>query len=123
MTTRTAAIILGIIFIVVGILGFFNNPIIGVFAVNTAHNIIHLASGIFLLIGVATPLGSGLALKILGVIYAIIAILGFIIVGEDMMMLGFIMVDTADKWLHVVLAVVLLLAGFALPDEQRESMA
>ncbi|HET7714379.1 MAG TPA: DUF4383 domain-containing protein [Bauldia sp.] len=122
MTARTAAIVLGIVFIVVGILGFFNNPVIGIFGVNAAHNIVHLASGAFLLIGAFTPLGSGLALKILGVIYAIIAILGFIIVGEDMMMLGIIMVDVADKWLHVVLAIVLLIAGFGLPDEERRAV-
>jgi len=33
------------------------------------------------------------------------------------MLLGIIHVNNADKWLHVVLAVVILAAGFMLPDE------
>jgi hypothetical protein len=34
------------------------------------------------------------------------------------MMLGLIMVNEADKWLHVALAIVILIAGFALPDDK-----
>jgi hypothetical protein len=116
MNTRTAGLVIGIVFILVGILGFIQNPILGLFAVNTAHNLVHLISGAFILAGVYS-FGSGTALKVVGVIYAIVAILGFVMPGTDGMMLGFIMMNPADHWLHVALAVVLLLAGFALPDE------
>jgi hypothetical protein len=121
MNTRTAGLIIGIVFILVGILGFIPNPLVsaeGLFMVNTAHNLVHLISGAFILAGVYS-FGSGTALKIVGVVYAIVAILSFIMPGEGGMMLGFIMMNAADHWLHVALAIVILLAGFALPDENR----
>jgi hypothetical protein len=115
LTTKTAALILGIIFVVVGLLGFVNNPVIGLFPVNTAHNLVHLLSGVLILAGAYTAIGSGTTLKVFGVIYALVAILGFFQSGD--MLLGFIVNTTADKWLHVVLAVVILAAGFGLPEE------
>lgn len=120
MTAKTAALVIGIVFIAVGILGFIPNPLAsptGLFAVNTMHNLVHLISGIVLLAGLYS-FGASLALKIVGIVYALVAILGFFIVGDDGMMLGMIHVNEADKWLHVVLAVVILLAGFALPDDK-----
>ena len=47
LNAKTAAVVLGIVFLAVGILGFFPNPLVsptGFFVVNTTHNIIHLAS-------------------------------------------------------------------------------
>jgi hypothetical protein len=120
MTAKTAALVIGIVFIAVGILGFIPNPLVsptGLFAVDTMHNLVHLISGIVLLAGVY-GFGASLALKIVGIVYAIVAILGFFMVGEDGMMLGLIMVNEADKWLHVALAIVILIAGFALPDDK-----
>jgi hypothetical protein len=118
MNTRTAGMILGIVFIVVGILGFIPNPLVsptGLFVVNTLHNIVHLASGAVILAGVYS-FGAGLGLKIIGVVYAIVAILGLVMGGD---MLFGIAMNMADHWLHVVLAVVILLAGFALPDDNK----
>ena len=117
MNTRMAGLILGIVLIVVGILGFIPNPLVsptGLFVVNTLHNIVHLASGAVILAGVYS-FGAGLGLKIIGVVYAIVAILGLIMGGD---MLFGVAMNTNDHWLHVVLAVVILLAGFALPDDR-----
>jgi uncharacterized membrane protein YbaN (DUF454 family) len=47
LNAKTAALVLGIVFLAVGILGFFPNPLVsptGLFVVNTAHNIIHLVA-------------------------------------------------------------------------------
>jgi hypothetical protein len=117
MTAKLAAIVIGIVFVVIGLLGFVNNPVLGLFQVNTAHNLIHLISGLVLLAGAYSSLGSSMALKIIGIVYALVAILGFFLVSSDGMLLGFIAMNEADKWLHVVLAVVILAAGFALPDD------
>lgn len=116
MTAKMAAIVIGIVFVVIGLLGFFNNPVLGLFSVNPVHNVVHIVSGLVLLAGAYSSLGSGMALKIIGVIYAIIAILGFFMMGADGMMFGLAM-NEADKWLHVVLAIVILAAGFGLPDD------
>lgn len=118
LNAKTAAIVIGVVFLAVGILGFFPNPLIsptGLFAVNTAHNIVHLASGLVLLAGAYTGLGAALALKIVGVVYAIVAVLGLVSGGN--MLLGVIAMNPADHWLHVALAVVILAAGFLLDDE------
>jgi len=120
MTAKAAAIIIGIVFLAVGILGFIPNPLVspdGIFAVNSMHNLVHLVSGVVILWG-AYGFGAALGLKIIGIVYAIVAILGFFMVGEDQMLLGLIHVNEADKWLHVVLAVVILAAGFGLPDDE-----
>jgi hypothetical protein len=119
MNTRTAGLIIGVVFILVGILGFIPNPLVsptGLFVVNGAHNIVHLISGIVILAGVYS-FGSALALKIIGIVYAIIAILGLVMGGD--MLLGMIAMNMADHWLHVILAIVILLAGFALPDDRK----
>ncbi len=124
MTAKNAAILFGVVFLIVGVLGYVPNPIVGpmgIFATNSLHNVIHLVSGIALLAGAYTSLGSSMALKVVGVVYAIVAVCGFFMV-MDGMMLGMAMND-ADKWLHVVLAVVILIAGFALPDEDARLRA
>jgi Domain of unknown function (DUF4383) len=123
LNARTAALVLGIVFLIVGVLGYVPNPIVsptGLFVVNGTHNIIHIVSGIFLLIGVYTALTPSLALKILGIVYAIVAICGFVVMkGGDGMMFGMIAMNMLDHWLHVVLAIVLLAAGFGLPAMRR----
>ena len=119
MNTRTAAIIIGIVFLVVGVLGFIPNPLIspdGLFVVNGTHNLVHIISGLVVLAGVYS-FGSGLGLKIIGIVYAIIAVLGLLMGGD--MLLGMIAMNMADHWLHVVLAVVIMAAGFGLPDDGK----
>jgi len=111
----TLAKILGGIFIVVGILGFFPNPLVswrGVFETDVVHNIIHLVSGGILL---AAPYynTSTMALRVIGVIYAIITIIGFISLNA----LSWMAVNGPDNWLHLVLSILLLWGGYALPAE------
>jgi hypothetical protein len=121
---KTAAILFGIVFLAVGILGFVPGVttdvngmpmLLGIFHVNTAHNFVHLASGIvFLLCGMAGPGPSRTFFKIFGIVYALVAILGF--VPDGTMLLGFLSNNMADAWLHVVLAVSMLYLGFMARD-------
>ena len=124
LTARTAAIVLGVILILVGILGFIPNPLVsadGLFMVNTAHNLVHIVTGVVLVGGAYSGVGGAMVLKVVGIVYVLIAILGFVMTGD--MLLGFIMNNMADRWLHVVLAIVFLVAGFALPaGEDRRAM-
>jgi hypothetical protein len=48
--------------------------------------------------------------RIFGIVYALVALLGFYY--GDQALLGLIANNTADTWLHVVLAVVMLFLGF-----------
>jgi hypothetical protein len=122
VNAKTAAMVLGIVFVIAGALGFVPNPIIGangIFMTNHTHDWVHVGSGIVLLLGAYSPLGSSMALRVVGIIYAIVAVLGFVMGG---MVLGIAM-NMADHWLHVVLAIVILYAGFGLPDDTRVAAA
>ena len=59
-----------------------------------------------------------ITIRIMAVVYAIVAILGFVI--QDKMLFGVIEMNLADRWLHLALAAVLLLVGFLAPT--RESI-
>lgn len=113
---KTAAILFGIVFLVVGILGFVpavtsNEMLLGIFHVNFAHNIVHLASGaVFLLCGMAGAGPSRMFFKIFGIVYALVAVLGFYY--GDQPILGIVANNMPDVWLHVVLALVMLYLGF-----------
>ena len=115
---KAAAILFGLVFLVVGILGFVpaatnNEMLLGIFHVNLAHNIVHLASGaIFLLCGMAGAGASRTFFRIFGVVYALVAALGFYYGDEPI--LGVVANNTADVWLHVGLAVVMLFLGFGV---------
>ena len=122
LTTKTAALVIGIIFIAVGLLGFVPNPLVsptGLFAVNTAHNLIHLLTGVVIFAGAYSAFGARNTLLVFGAVYAVVAIAGFIPgLTTGNMLLGFIHVNDADKWLHVLLAIVILAAGYYLPEER-----
>ena len=116
---KSLALLFGIVFLVVGILGFVpaattDQMLLGIFHVNTAHNIVHLASGIvFLLCGMAGAAASRAFFQIFGIVYAIVAIWGFVVgTGKTLWVVSN---NPADTWLHVVLAVVMLLIGFGTP--------
>jgi hypothetical protein len=107
---KTIVTILGVVFILVGLLGFVQNPILGIFAVDTLHNIIHIASGILALWAVNKGTEATITFaKVFGVVYGAVAVLGFLMPSP---LLGLITVNMADNLLHVVLAVVFLVIGF-----------
>ena len=119
---KSAAILFGIVFLAVGILGFFmgdqmgdSRMLLGLFMVNPAHNIVHIASGIvFLLCGMAGAGAARTFFKIFGIVYALVAVLGFM-KGEGML-LGLISNNMPDVWLHVVLAAAMVFLGFVAKD-------
>jgi hypothetical protein len=123
---KAAAVLFGIVFLIVGICGFVpsvtppmegmeGGMLLGIFHVNTAHNIVHLASGaVFLLCGLAGAGPSRTFFKIFGLVYALVAILGFM--KGNGMLLGCVANNMADVWLHVGLAVVMLFLGFVAKD-------
>jgi len=119
MSTKVVASVIGVVLIITGVIGFIPNPIAysenAIFTVNAAHNVVHIVSGLFLLAGAYTGLGSLMALRVVGILYVVVAVLGF--VSGDMI-LGFISNNGGDNWLHVVLALVLLAAGFGMADRE-----
>ncbi|MES2216690.1 MAG: DUF4383 domain-containing protein [Patescibacteria group bacterium] len=115
---KKSALVFGIIFLIVGILGFIPNGIVGMgatFEAGTLHNVIHLIFGLVLVwVAVKSAHKAATTLKVVGIIYLILAIIGFI---QDSTILGIVAVNSADNWLHLVLGIVIAALGFASKKE------
>lgn len=123
---RKASMAFGIVFVAIGLLGFIpaltpNGNLLGIFHVDAVHNIIHLASGVAALLAASSVAYSRLYFQIFGVIYALVAIAGFIpgLVTEDMKLLGLFHINMADNWLHVVIAAAALYLGYFYREDGR----
>jgi hypothetical protein len=123
---KTAAILFGIVFLAIGILGFVPSVtttdangmpmLLGIFHVNPLHNIVHLASGVVALFcGMSGVGASRTYFRIFGIVYLVVAILGFYPGGT--MILGMLSNNPAVTWLHVAIAVVSLYLGFVASSE------
>ena len=113
---KSAAVLFGIVFLLVGILGFVpgvapDQMLFKIFHVNAAHNIVHIGSGIILLIAAMAGVGASIAwFKVFGIIYAVVAIWGFAVgTGNTLWVVSN---NPAVTWLDVVLAATMLFLGF-----------
>jgi hypothetical protein len=93
----------------------------GIFAVNGWHNLIHIATGAVGLIALSYGYSAQRAYALyLGVIYVVVAVLGFVDFGAgdfNDTILKVIPVNTADNILHVILGVLGIGAGLATPKK------
>ena len=115
---RAFGIVLGLIYLVGGILGFFitsatpftspeGSTVIGLFEVNPLHTLIHLVLGVILLVsGLVGPRAARVANLLVGAVFAILGIFGFILLGAPQA--NFLAINGADDVLHWATAVVLL---------------
>ena len=81
-----------------------------IFEVNGWHNVVHIASGLFLLALMRRHDTARLAALSFGAIYGIVTLIG-LIDGEDV--LGLFPVNPADNVLHIVLTLAAFAAGLA----------
>jgi hypothetical protein len=126
---QTAALAVSAVFVLVGILGFVPGIttnydqlaaaghhsgalLLGVFAVSVLHNIVHLAFGVVGFLLARTAAGARNFLIWGGAVYAVLWLYGLLIDhGSDT---NFVPVNTADNWLHLVLAVGMIALGVGL---------
>ncbi|HZT58482.1 MAG TPA: DUF4383 domain-containing protein [Pyrinomonadaceae bacterium] len=129
---KTIATILGVVFILVGIVGFFVGPTTPMMPnflgthLSTTHNLVHIISGaISLYFGLAGTLGAAKTFDIVfGVVYALLGVCGFLLgSGPDRMFdaLGSIglHLGTMDHVVHILLGVVFLIGGFLTRADAR----
>ena len=108
---KKIVMVLGVIFILIGVLGFVNNPILGLFHVDVVHNLIHLVSGaLAVFFAMKGEMQAKKFAKVFAVVYGLVAVLGFITPGD--MILGFLTANMHDDVLHVVLALVFAWVGW-----------
>lgn len=114
---RQFAIVFGAVYVLTGILGFvLSSPILGIFGVNLLHNLVHLAvGGLWLAAAFGGILGADSprkASQVIGVVYLLVAVLGFVL--PDLMS-QLLVINMADNFLHLGTAVLALYFGFMAP--------
>jgi hypothetical protein len=130
--TRTFALLFGIVFLAVGLLGFVPGAmhvptgshhvtmtqnygdLLGLFPVNMLHNIVHILFGIWGLLAFRSLSGALTYARSVAIIYAVLAILGLIPAFDTTF--GLIPIYGNDVWLHVLLAVVAAYFGWVHKD-------
>ncbi len=113
--TQTIARVFGIVFLLVGLLGFVTTPfsmegglLLGLFPVNVLHNLVHLIFGAWGLLAGRTFAGATAYCRIAGIAYIALAVVGFLTpTGFGLVPLG-----GHDVWLHAILGVILTAGGF-----------
>ncbi|HET9412032.1 MAG TPA: DUF4383 domain-containing protein [Candidatus Saccharimonadales bacterium] len=118
---KKIAFMFGVIFLLIGILGLIPGAttttadgmqlLLGLFMVDGTHNAIHIASGVAALLAASSERYAKWYLQIFGLVYALVALIGFV-QGDSV--LGLFAVNPADNWLHTILALGLLGAGFGI---------
>jgi len=134
MSIRAFALMLGLIYVVAGILGFIpgitslpppDAPsltvqngygyLLGLFPINVLHNIVHIGIGIWgLLSSNSIPMARRFAVGI-AVFYGLLAVMGLF--PEAHTLFGFVPLFGHDVWLHAVTAIVAGYFGFLAPPE------
>lgn len=117
---RLVAVIFGAVYLVVGALGFAvtagvgfvatdGGLLLGIFEVNPLHNIAHLLIGAALLIAGLKGVRAAKAVNtVVGAVYLLLGIVGFFLVETPLNILA---LNTADHFLHLASALVLLGVG------------
>jgi hypothetical protein len=120
---QTGALVIGIVFLAIGVLGFLvtgfdqffgtdtGETLIG-FELNPAHNIVHLLVGGALVAGASRDDRARAVLWIVAVVYAIVGIAGFWLVDTEANVLS---LNMADNWLHILTAAVAVGLAVARP--------
>ena len=131
MPIGTLAAVFGVVFLLVGVSGFFAAPpppdalplamehghgmALGMFPVNTLHNIVHLLFGALGLMAAAGMLLTARGyFQLLAVSYAALAVMGLLPVTQTTF--GFIPIYGNDVWLHALIAIAAGVIGFVMPS-------
>jgi hypothetical protein len=128
-----AALIVGAVFLLVGILGFipgittnYDNlgfidqhgaKLLGIFEVNALHNIVHLAFGVLGLALASRHDTARMYLAVGGVVYLVVWIYGAVV--DFASSANFIALNTPDNWLHFLLGAGMLALGGLLWRDER----
>ena len=147
MTTRNFALIMGIVFLLVGILGFIpgitvmhNDPLeteglnlggpghgmlLGLFHVNILHNLVHLIFGGMGIAMSRTYPNARLYAQIVAIVYGLLTILGALphlgLSPQFGTLFGLCPIHGHDVWLHALIALAAAYFGFIAPATEMRT--
>ena len=133
----TAAMVVGATFLLVGVLGFIpgittnyddltfaghesDAKLLGIFEVSVLHNIVHLLFGVVGLWAARAARTAAYYLLVGGLIYAVLWLYGLLVDKESSA--NFVPLNTADDWLHFVLAIGMIALGALGLRKLRDSV-
>jgi len=124
---RALALFFGIVYTIVGIAGFVPgiggtagiepHPLLGIAEINLAHNVIHLAIGLWGLWAASDIARATGYCQIVGIVLLAIGLLGFFVPSG----FGLIPLGGNDPWLHIISGVLLAFGGFAAAGAAGEA--
>jgi hypothetical protein len=136
MSTRTFAMIFGVVFLIVGACGFIPGIYdmghmgrpedagvtmktmfgyeLGMFPMNALHSVVHILFGIWGILAARSLAGARSYFRVVAIIYALLTVLGFL--PQTNTTFGMIPIYGNDVWLHLVLALVAAYFGWMNRD-------
>jgi uncharacterized protein DUF4383 len=133
---KTIATVLGIVFILVGLVGFIVPGFLGTH-LSLAHNLVHIISGaVALYFGLAGTLaGARLFCLVFGAVYLLLGVVGFVLgkegtatvahIGPDAHLFalipGQLELGTMDHYVNILLGVVFLIGGLITKADVRNA--
>lgn len=139
MGSRYFSLIIGIVFTLIGILGFIPNLVVpaqpapelavtagygylmGFFPINVLHNIVHLTVGILGIASYPNYKNARLFARGLAIFYGVLAVSGLTPVLRTTF--GLIPIYSNDIWLHALTALIAAFVGFGTPPVSAEEQA
>jgi Domain of unknown function (DUF4383)/Short repeat of unknown function (DUF308) len=113
---KTVATLLGVVFIVVGIVGFFSPDLMHAH-LTKIHNIVHLVSGaVSLYFGTKGTLASARSFCIVfGLVYGLLGVVGYFVGTDHILKLSdpHFVLGPIDHYIHIAIGVLYLIGGFA----------
>lgn len=115
---RGYAAVIGVALVLLGVLGFIGNPIVGdgpahpLFVTGTVHNLIHLISGALALYVAFGLTGEQRVVGVIGIGLTYLAIVFLTLVNADLFGLLGYPVSVADHLLHLVIGLSSLVVGW-----------
>ena len=106
---KTVANLVGVVFILVGIVGFLKHDLLGAH-LGTVHNVVHLVSGALSLYFASRGLAQArMFCLVFGAVYGLLGVVGLIKGTLDLP--GGLMLGQMDHYIHIAIAVLYLVGG------------
>jgi hypothetical protein len=140
MGTRYFALIMGIAFLLIGVMGFIpafvtqhadqhhlaveqnHGYLLGVWPVNAVHNVVHIVSGLLGILAYSALGYSRLYAQTLAIVYGVVTIMGLIPQTWAQTTFGLMPIHGHDVWLHGVIAIAAAYFGWAPVVERRTDL-
>ena len=139
MVTRRFALVVGIIYLVIGIAGFIpglvqgqdypdlavdagSGALLGLFPVNVVHHLVHLLIGVLGIAAYRAFDTARLYARGLAIVYGVLAVMGLISAANLHTMFGLTPLFSHDVWLHAGTAIIAAYFGWGPVDDRVEAV-